>query len=136
MTWMIGRGASTYGLLRNLAQPAKPKDKTFEEIVNILKAHFEPKLLIIVECLRFQHCVQKPHETVSQYVAELKQCASKCNFGASLDESLRDRFVCGIRSEACQRRLLSEDTLTFAWALEVAHSMETADRDMQQLRKT
>lgn len=135
-TLLSAVGASTYGLLRNLVQPAKPKDKTFEEIVNILKAHFEPKPLIIAERFRFQRCVQKPHETVSQYVAELKQCASKCDFGASLDESLRDRFVSGIRSEACQRRLLSEDTLTFARALEVAHSMETADRDTQQLRKT
>lgn len=76
-TLLSAVGASTYGLLRNLVQPAKPKDKTFEEIVNILKAHFEPKPLIIAERFQFQRCVQKPHETVSQYVAELKQCASK-----------------------------------------------------------
>ncbi len=128
-------GASTYGLVRNLVQPLKPKDKTFREIVSILQAHFEPKPLIIAERFRFQRCVQKPHETVSQYVADLKQCASKCDFGASLDESLRDRFVSGIQSEACQRRLLSEEALTFARAFEVALSMETADRDTQQLRK-
>ncbi len=76
-------GASTYGLVRNLVQPQKPKDKTFREIVSILQAHFEPKPLIITERFRFQRCVQKPHETVSQYVADLKQCASKCDFGAS-----------------------------------------------------
>lgn len=29
-------GASTYGLLRNLVQPLKPKDKTFDEIMEIL----------------------------------------------------------------------------------------------------
>lgn len=58
------------------------------------------------------------------------------DFGASLNEFLRDGFVSRIQSEACQRRLLSEDTLTFARALEIALSMETADRDTQQLRKT
>lgn len=40
-------GASTYGLLRNLVQPNKPKDKTFVQIVEILKGHFEPKPLLI-----------------------------------------------------------------------------------------
>ncbi len=134
-TLLIVMGASTYGLVWNLVQPLKPKDKTFREIVSILQAHFEPKPLIIAERFRFQRCVQKPHETVSQYVADLKQCASKCDFGASLDESLRDRFVSGIQSEACQRRLLLEEALTFARAFEVALSMETADRDTQQLRK-
>ncbi len=74
-------GASTYGLARNLVQPLKPKDKTFREIVSILQAHFEPKPLIIAERFRFQRCVQKPHETVSQYVADLKQCVSKFDFG-------------------------------------------------------
>ncbi len=39
-------GASTYGLVRNLVQPLKPKDKTFREIVSILQAHFEPKPLM------------------------------------------------------------------------------------------
>lgn len=52
-TLLSAVGASTYGLLRNLVQPAKPKDKTFEEIVNILKAHFEPKPLIIAERFQF-----------------------------------------------------------------------------------
>ena len=52
-----------------------------------------------------------------------------------MDEALpRDRFVSGIRNEACQRRLLSESNLTFARAFELALSMETAERDTQQLR--
>ncbi len=113
-TLLSAMGASTYGLLRNLVQPQKPKDKTFREVVSILQVDFEPKPLIIAERFRFQHCVQKPHETVSQYVAELKQCASKCDVGASLDEALRDRFVSRLQSEACQWRLLSEDAFTFA----------------------
>lgn len=57
-----------------------------------------------------------------------------CEFGATLDEALRDRFVSGIRNEACQRRLLSESNLTFARAFEIALSMETAEKDTQQLR--
>lgn len=73
---------------------------------------------------------------MTQFIAELKQSAVHCEFGPSLDDALRDRFVSGIRGEACQRRLLSENNLTFARAVEIAVSMETADKDTQQLRRT
>ena len=46
-------GAATYGLLRNLVQPNKSKDKTFDEIVAILKEHFEPKPLLVAERFHF-----------------------------------------------------------------------------------
>uniref|UniRef100_A0A674N093 Retrotransposon gag domain-containing protein n=1 Tax=Takifugu rubripes TaxID=31033 RepID=A0A674N093_TAKRU len=124
-------GATTYGLLRNLAQPNKPKDKTFEEIVTVLKGHFEPKPLLVAERFHFNRCTQKANQPVAQYVVELKQCAANCEFGANLDASLRDWFVSGMQNEACQRRLLSKNDLTFAKACD---NMETADREQRQLR--
>ncbi|KAJ8333797.1 hypothetical protein SKAU_G00411160 [Synaphobranchus kaupii] len=127
-------GAAAYGLLGNLVQPDKPKNKTFDEIVTILKGHFEPKPLLVAERFRFNQCNQKASQPVAQYVAELKQCAANCEFVANLDASLRDRFVGGIRNEACQRRLLSENDLTFAKAFEIAVNMETAERDARQLK--
>lgn len=127
-------GATTYGLLRNSVQPNKPKDKTFDKIVTVLKELFEPKPLLVAEKFRFNRCNQKASQPVAQYVAELKQCAANCEFSANLDTSLRDRFVSGIRNEACQRRLLSENDLTFAKAFEITLNMETADRDARQLR--
>ena len=42
-------GRKTYSLLRNLLTPTLPKEKTFEQIVTVLKNHFEPKPLEIVE---------------------------------------------------------------------------------------
>uniref|UniRef100_A0A3P9K9M7 Uncharacterized protein n=1 Tax=Oryzias latipes TaxID=8090 RepID=A0A3P9K9M7_ORYLA len=41
-------GASTHRLLRSLVQPSKPKEKTFDEIVTILKEHFEPKPKLVI----------------------------------------------------------------------------------------
>ena len=34
-------GSNTHGLLRNLLAPVAPKDKTLQEIVKVLKGHFE-----------------------------------------------------------------------------------------------
>ncbi len=119
--------AATCGLLRNLVQPEKPKDKSYKDIVDTLKSHFEPKPLLIAERLSFNLCNQRADEMVTEY-------AVSCEFRATLDEALFDRFVSGIRNEACQRRLLSESNLMFAHAFEITLSMETAEKDTQQLR--
>uniref|UniRef100_A0A3Q1B749 CCHC-type domain-containing protein n=1 Tax=Amphiprion ocellaris TaxID=80972 RepID=A0A3Q1B749_AMPOC len=93
--------ASTYGLLRNLVQPDKPKDKIFDEIVAILKRHFEPKPLLVAERFRFNRCNQKANQSVALYMAELKQYAMNCEFRTNIGSTLRDRLVSGIRNEAC-----------------------------------
>ena len=64
-------GGTTYGLLRNLLAWTIPKDKSFNEIVKVLKAHFEPKPVDIAECFHFHHCDKAPAETTAVYVAEL-----------------------------------------------------------------
>ena len=35
-------GASTYQLIRNLVSPGKPTDKSFDEIVTLVKDHLNP----------------------------------------------------------------------------------------------
>ena len=95
-------GGKTYALLRNLVAPTPPKDKTFDELVAVLKAHFEPKPLIIAERFAFHRRQQAKGETVADYVAELRKLTKHCEFGAYLEEALRDRFVCGLRSEPTQ----------------------------------
>ena len=42
-------GPKNYGIIRSLCAPAHPKDKTYTELDMALKAHFEPKLLVIAE---------------------------------------------------------------------------------------
>ena len=49
------------------------------------------------------------------------------NFEAFLNEALRDKFVCGLKSQSIRKRLLAERNLTLTKALEVAHSLEEAD---------
>lgn len=46
--------------------------------------------------------------------------ALHCNYGTHLDEALQDQFMGGLNSEAMQKHMLSEDTLTFKKAVEIA----------------
>lgn len=122
-------GASTYGLLRNLVRPLKPKDNSNDDIFAILKTRFKPKPLLIAERFCFNRCNQRADESVTDYTVELKQCAANCDFEATLDEAVCDRFVSGICNEVCQQQLLSEASLTFARTFELTLSMETEERD-------
>jgi len=72
---------------------------------------------------------------VADFDAQLKKLSAHWEFGTSLDEALRDRFVSGLRKESIQRKLLGEKTLDFAKALQIAQSMEMAERKSSKLRK-
>ncbi|CAL9701119.1 unnamed protein product [Knipowitschia caucasica] len=86
-------GAKTYNLLRSLIAPAKPADKTIEEITRTLKNHLNPASLVFAERFRFHKRNQATTETVSEYIAELRRLAEHCQFGEGLSDALRDRSV-------------------------------------------
>ena len=46
-------GSMNYSLLRSLLSPTLPKDKTFDELVQTLGDHFEPKPVVIAERFHF-----------------------------------------------------------------------------------
>ena len=119
-------GAKTYSLLRSLTAPDKPQDKSYEQLVTILKAHFEPKPLLIAERFHFYRRNQAIGESLAQFVAGLRRLATHCEFGDQLNDALRDHFVCGLRSESIQKRLLSEQALTFTRALDQARAFKNS----------
>ena len=101
-------GWETYALLRNLVSPVKPSEKSLNELTDTLREHFEPKKLVMAARFQLHQRQQQAGESVSTYLAELRRMAVPREFGNSLSESLKDRLVCGLRNEAHQKRLLSE----------------------------
>ena len=100
----------------------------------ILKGHLSPKPLLIAERFRFHKRDQRDDENINTYVAEIKKLSEHCEFGTALNDSLRDRFVCGLYNESIQKRLLVETSLTFEKSLKLAVAMETAMKDSLELR--
>lgn len=129
-------GASTYSLMRNLLSPEKPKDKTYQQLVLLLKNHFDPKPSEIVQRYKFDSRSRKQNESVLDYVAELRRLAQDCNYGDTLQQKLRDRIVCGINDDRIQRRLLAEADLTCEKALAIAVAAETATKNAHDLQNS
>ena len=128
-------GGKIYGLLRNLVVPDAPVSKSYDEIISVLKRHFEPKPLFIAERFHFHRCSQQAGESVADFAAELRRLTTNCEFKQPfLDELLRDQFMCGLRSETAQKRLLTEREPTFAKAVEIAQSLELAAKNASQLQ--
>ena len=101
-------GDATYDLLRDLCSPDKPNTKSFDELVTLLTNHLQPKPTVIAERYKFYQRNQLSGETVTVYIAELRKLAKTCDFGAFLEEALRDKFVCGLASEHIKKELLKE----------------------------
>ncbi|KAL1418535.1 hypothetical protein MTO96_005662 [Rhipicephalus appendiculatus] len=66
-----------------------------------------------VLCIVCGPATQQPGESIADFVADLRRLSEHCEFGVSLENLLRDLFVCGVRDEALQRRLLVEAALDF-----------------------
>eukprot|EP00731_Ephydatia_muelleri_P013136 Em0007g446a len=129
-------GNDTYLLIRSLAAPDKPTDKSISEILELARDHFCPSRSVIVQRYNFNCRTQKEGETVSQFCAELRRLSEYCEFGNTLNDMLRDRLVCGIRDIKLQRRLLAERGLTFAKAFELAQAAELAEKNAMDIQNS
>ncbi|XP_024890191.1 uncharacterized protein LOC112466360 [Temnothorax curvispinosus] len=126
-------GGEAYGVLKDLLAPTLPSTLTFERLSSELESHYSPKRLVIAERYKFYSAMQETNEDVKVYVARLKNLAKHCAFGTFLNEALRDKLVCGIRSEIVQRKLLTEDNLTFERAFQIATSVEMAEGQIKAM---
>lgn len=126
-------GPKTYQTLRSLCAPDLPSSKPYNELCDLLIQHFSPVPLEIMERYKFHKRDQHPSENISQYIANIKSLSEHCNFNDNLLTALRDRFVCGLRDQTIQKRLLQEKSLTFETATNLALAMETATKDAAEI---
>ena len=128
-------GAETYQLMRNLTAPAKPTEKSFDQLVKLVKEFHNPAPSVILQRFKFASQQQKSGESVATYLSELRRLSEHCKYGQTLDEMLRDRIACGIADSRLQYHLLAEPELTLKKAIELAQAQETVDQGAQQLQQ-
>ncbi|KAM7308120.1 uncharacterized protein ISCGN_011754 [Ixodes scapularis] len=104
------------------------------KLVQTLRGHYVPKPSVIAERFRFNRRFQQEGETVAAFAVELKRLAASCDFGAFLDEALRDRFVAGLCDRGTQAELLKKSKLTFKNACDIARSIELASQESRDLQ--
>ena len=78
-------GGTTYSILSNLVSPTKPQVKTLDELITLLKNHYEPRKIASAERFKFYKRQQKEGKSIANYVAELRRLAKDCEFADSLN---------------------------------------------------
>ena len=66
-------GSTHYSLICGLVSPELPKDKCFEDLMDILKKHYDPEPIIIAEQFHFCERNQKPGESIANYLQVTSQ---------------------------------------------------------------
>ena len=126
-------GEECFNLITNLARPRDVDDLSYDEVIQLATDHFHKKPSAIVSRFRFYKRDQKPEESLSNYIAELRTLSEYCEF-TDLEVQLRDRLVCGTLNEKLQKDLLEADNLDFAKALKMSQAAEVAAKSCKELR--
>ena len=134
VTFLSVISPTTFQLLLSLIIPDSPGDKSLEDLIEVLRSHYDPEQLEIVERYKFHTRVRRPGEAVLTFLLELRVLSAHCNFGSSLNDMLQERLVCGINNDQMQKRLLSEPKLTLKKATAILQSMELAAENVRQLQ--
>ena len=110
----------------------KPGELKSKGICDTLKKDFLPQPIKIAECYCFYNRKQAEGESVTDYLAQLRQLASMCQF---VDEALCDRLVCRLQEPEIQRRLRAEADLMLKKAFQLIQGKEAATKNAEEMQK-
>jgi hypothetical protein len=128
--------ASVYKTLRSLCDPQTPAEKTFDQLAAILCQQCVRKTAVWKERRKFFNAMQKQPESVNAWFLRLKTLSTNCEFGSDLNEMLRSKFVCGLKSDALFEKIAEEDmSIDVDAILQIAINKETVTTNDQEISK-
>ena len=108
--------------------------KKYDCVLASFDGFFKVRKNVIIERAKFNKRSQLPDEPAEQFIANLYNLASDCNFGDLKNELIRDRIVVGIRDASLSERLQMDPELTLEKAKTLVRQRE-AVREQQQTLK-
>ena len=108
--------------------------KKYQKVKERFDAYFVKRKNIIFERARFNQRKQEEGESIETFIASLHKLAEHCNYGAMLNEMIRDRLVVGLRDAALSRKLQLEADLTLDSAITTARQTEAVKNQQAELR--
>lgn len=95
--------------------------------------YFNSKTHLTYERHKFFSRNQQTNETIDQYVTELKNQASNCEFGQLKDDLIKTRIICGILNNEVRKSILQDDEMTLEKVVQRCRSAETANEESQSI---
>lgn len=111
-------------IYNNFTFEQSENQRDFKVVLKKFDSYFLPEVNETYERHSFFLREQHVDESIDQYVTELRDLSSTCNFGSLTDNLIRDRIVLGIRDRSIKDRLLRIKDLDLNKALEVCRAAE------------
>ena len=99
-------GADVQYIFSTLADTGEIND--YQAAIKALNTYFVPKVNSAFARQKFHQVVQKPGETVTQFVTRLRMAARDCSFNTDNDNQLRDTVLNRCASDYVRHKLLEE----------------------------
>lgn len=115
--------------LYNICSPKEPKDFTYTELTAMMAKQYVEQVSVYRERKRFYAAKRYEREMVAYWYARVKKNAVTCQFGASYERIVLDRFICGMRPGSVFDMLCDQDeSLTLERAYDLALTKESNER--------
>ena len=102
-------GKQAHKLLKSYCQPKKLTDFKYDELTNVLVDKLAPTSINYVnEQFKFNLIKQETMESLSVFMARIKDQATHCKFGAEYDNMVRNRFITGLRDSKIRSTLIDQ----------------------------
>ena len=129
-------GPDAYKIVVDHFRPAEVETRDYDEVKQVLHRYYSKNICITAERVVFSQRHRKDSETVTQFINALRALAGHCEFGASLDERLRDQLIIGIANDTWQKeifRLHPTNAATLAQVEATVLVLEQASQQQQRL---
>ena len=103
-------------------------DKTNLKVLEKFDGYCQPRKNLTFLRQRLFTCKQVESQRFDDYVTELRQRASDCEFGAIADSLIKDILICGISDLRLHEGLLREPDLTLENAIQAGQAAEETRR--------
>lgn len=124
-----------YKIIKNAAFPDTPDKKKYDELCDLCKNQFSPIVSVFAERCRFYDARQCEGENITDWANRVKKLSMQCDFGGSMNDVLRDRFVCGmVKGPILERMCELEQKSTLAQCIEAALKREMTLKEKTVMR--
>ncbi|UYV76907.1 K02A2.6-like [Cordylochernes scorpioides] len=107
--------------------------KNLDNVIEAFDNHFIGKRNVVYERALFGLRSQRPEETIEEFLTVLHRISEHCEYANLREELIRDRLVLGVKDRKLLEKLMLNENLTLAKAVEIARQWEAVMREQQDL---
>ena len=127
-------GAKTYALVKDLCGGTKPRDKTYEQLTELIQGQLNPKPGKWAQ--RYKMLQKKQgEESLMDFAAALQKLVATCAYTTNVakDEALTLCMIQGVKNNDVREKLIANDDMTFSDAVKQASAIEQAQISSREM---